>query len=58
MVACVVVDNGTRVIGSMGFGGTSTFQFNMGSPLSGTGFTNSGSKGLDTGWSVTYSKGS
>lgn len=54
MAACVVVDNNTRVIGSLGHGTLGTLQFNMGSPLSGTGFTNSGTKGLDPGWTCSY----
>jgi hypothetical protein len=56
MVPAVLIDNSNRVVGSMGFGGTSTFQFNMGSPLSPTGFTNTGTKGLDSAWSVTYTR--
>lgn len=54
MMPTVVIDNGSRVQGSVGHGSLGTVQFNMGSPLSGTGFTNSGTKGLDTGWTCTY----
>lgn len=54
MQSTIVIDNGNRVQGSVGHGSLGTVQFNMGSPLSGTGFTNSGTKGLDTGWSYSY----
>lgn len=54
MQSTIVIDNGNRVQGSVGHGSLGTLQFNMGSPLSGTGFTNVGTKGLDTGWSYTY----
>lgn len=54
MMACVVIDNGDRVVGSVGHGSLGTVQFNMGAPLSGSGFTTSGTKGLDTGWTCTY----
>lgn len=54
MMPAIVIDNGNRVQGSVGHGSLGTVQFNMGSPLSGTGFTNSGTKGLDTGWTCTY----
>lgn len=54
MIACVVIDDNNRVMGSMGHGSLGTLQFNCDSPLSGTGFTNSGTKGLDPGWTCTY----
>lgn len=54
MQSSIVIDNGNRVQGSVGHGSLGTLQFNMGSPLSGSGFTNSGTKGIDQGWSYTY----
>jgi hypothetical protein len=54
--ATIVIDNGAYATGSFGFGSLGTMQFNKGTaPPSGTGFTNSGSKGLPTGWCGTYS---
>lgn len=57
LVPCAAIDNSNRVIGSLQFGGTSTFGFAMASPLSLTGFTNTGTKGLPNGWSLTYGIG-
>lgn len=53
MLPTVLIDNGAAALGSMGFGSTS-FQFNKGAAPSGTGFTVTGSKGLDNGWTATY----
>jgi len=50
-----LIDNSAGAIGTYNFTGLSTLSFNKGtSPPSATGFTNSGTKGLDTGWSLTY----
>lgn len=54
MGASIVVDNNNRQVGSVGHGALGVLQFNMGTPLSGTGFTNVGTKGLDLGWTWTY----
>jgi hypothetical protein len=51
----IVIDNGAYAAGSFGFSGFGVMQFNKGTaPPSGTGFTNSGSKGLPTGWCGSY----
>lgn len=54
--ATVVVNNGAFAVGTFGFSALGVMQFNIGTaPPSGTGFTTSGAKGLDNGWSGTYS---
>jgi hypothetical protein len=51
----VVIDSGAAAGATANFSTLSTLQFNKGTaPPSATGFTNSGTKGLDTGWSMTY----
>lgn len=54
MSAAVMIDNGSNKLGSVGHGSLGTVQFNLGATPSGTGFTTSGTKGLDTGWTWTY----
>jgi len=53
VVPCVLTNNGTSVMGSATLSG-STITFAMGSPLSATGFTSSGTKGLPAGWTLMY----
>ncbi len=54
-VPCILEDNGVLIVGSavIASGGT-VITFSMGSPLSATGFTNSGTKGLPAGWSIMF----
>jgi len=54
MSPAVMIDNGSNKLGSVGHGSLGTVQFNLGTTPSGTGFTTSGTKGLDTGWTWTY----
>jgi hypothetical protein len=54
MSASVMIDNGAVQLGSVGHGTLGVLQFNLGTTPSGTGFTTSGTKGLDTGWTWTY----
>lgn len=54
MAPSVMIDNGANKLGSVGHGALGTMQFNLGATPSGTGFTTSGTKGLDTGWTWTY----
>jgi hypothetical protein len=54
MSPTVVIDNGAVQLGSVGHGTLGVLQFNLGTTPSGTGFTTSGTKGLDTGWTWTY----
>jgi hypothetical protein len=54
MSAAVMIDNGANKLGSVGHAALGTVQFNLGTTPSGTGFTTSGPKGLDTGWTWTY----
>jgi hypothetical protein len=54
-VPCILTNNGTLVSGTAAIAsGGSTITFSMGSPLSTTGFTNSGTKGLPQGWSIMF----
>ena len=55
VIPCIVVNNGigNHESGQVTISG-STMTFAMGSPLSSTGFTASGVKGLPIGWSITY----
>jgi hypothetical protein len=54
MSPTVVINNGANMLGSVGHGALGVLQFNLGTTPSGTGFTTSGTKGLDTGWTWTY----
>lgn len=55
LVNCVLNNNTTTVAGIAHIAAAgSTITFYMGSPLSATGFTTSGTKGLPAGWSITY----
>jgi hypothetical protein len=52
-----VIDNGAIAVGTMGFGALGVIQFNKGTaPPSGAGFNVAGTKGLETGWTVTYAR--
>jgi len=55
-VACMLQDNAVNVLGvaSINEGSPSILTFSMGSPISVSGFTSAGTKGLPTGWVVTY----
>lgn len=52
---CPVADNGAGVVGQASISASSsTITFAMGSSLSATGFTNSGTKGINAGWTIEY----
>jgi hypothetical protein len=54
-IPCVVIDNGASAMGTMSFGGLSTFEFAIGTaPPSNVGFTNTGTKGLPAGAVIMY----
>lgn len=54
-IACPVIDNGAIAVGTVGFGALGVMQFNKGTaPPSGTGFNVAGTKGLETGWTISY----
>ena len=55
IVNCGLTDNGTAVSGmALISAAGSTITFQMGSPLSSTGFTTSGTKACAAGWTITY----
>lgn len=53
--ATFAVDNNTLVAANFSIATGGTITFGMGAGFSGTGFTNSGTKGLGAGWSISYS---
>lgn len=55
LIPCVIQDNGAQVLATAFISGVgTTVTFRMGSPLSATGFTNTGFKGLPQGFSLVY----
>lgn len=53
LTTCVATDNGTSVVASASVSG-STITFATDAPFSASGWTNTGTKGLPAGWTISY----